>query len=148
MELRYDSVRLRASTLGEARRYLSQRISYDSVRGAQGISFLLFPGMTLSANGEQGRFDYDRPKRQTRLFSGLGRATYVLNASLYVDASGAVRVLKDSLVPTEQTIEATLRLRWTVRKLEVDPTLQFIDQQRGNTSTTELRFLLSTIRRF
>ncbi len=67
---------------------------------------------------------------------------------VFVDASAGYRRLEDTAQPTDQLIEARLQVRWLYRKLEVSPTLEFFERQRGDTTTTEYRAILRTTRRF
>ncbi len=148
-ELRYDGQRLRGSLLVEARRFTSHRqTSYDSVRSAQIVSLSILPELTFSFSADQVFVSYSDPDRDTRILAGRAALMYGLNASLFVDASGGIRWYKDTLSPTEQAIEASLRLRWLIRKLEVNPTFEFFDRRRGDSDLKEYRVTLHIIRRF
>ncbi len=147
-ELRYDGQRLRASVLGEAQSYTSHRVAYDAVRSNQFLGFTILPELTLTVTAGEAWFDYSLPQRRTQTLNGRATLSYVLGASLIADAFAGISRLKDSMVPTERTIEAGLRVRWTFRKLEVDPTFEFFDRRRGDTDTKDYRVMLHVIRRF
>ncbi len=147
-ELRYDGQRFRASLLGEARRFVSDRVTYDSARSTQFVGFSILPELTLSLSADEAIFDFENPERQTRTVTGRATLTYVLNASLFAETFGGSRWLEDTLLPTERIAEAGLRVRWLIRRLEVNPTLGFFDRRRGDTETKEYRATLHIIRRF
>ncbi len=147
-EFRYDGPRLRASLLGEARSYTSRRVAYDTARSNQFVGFSILSDLTLTLSADEAWFQYSQPRRQSRSLSGRATLNYALDASLFAEAFAGMRLLKDTLVPTERTLEAGLRVRWTFRRIEVDPTLQFIDRRRGETDTKDFRAILRMIRRF
>lgn len=148
MELRYDGQRLRATVLGEARSYHARRVAYDTVRSSQFAGLTILPELTLTLSADEAWFDYSQPQRQTQTINGRATASYVLNAALSADAFTGMRYFKDSLAPTERSLEAGLRVRWTFRKIEVDPTLEFFRLHRGDTTTNDFRAMLHIIRRF
>jgi hypothetical protein len=147
-ELRYDGQRLRASILGEARSYTSHRVAYGEVRSNQFVGFTILPELTLTVAADEAWFDYSLPQRRTQTLNGRATLSYVLNANLFVDLFLGMSHLKDSEVPTERDIEAGLRVRWTFRKLEIDPSFEFFDRRRGDTDTKDYRAMLHIIRRF
>ncbi len=147
-EFRYERPRLRASLLGEAHRVVSHRLSYDSVRSTQYVSLLILPEMTLNLNGNQAFFEYKNPKRSSTALSGSASLTYALNADLFADALAGIQWLKDSGLPSDRTIQASVRVRWFIGKLELNPELAFADRSRGDTDTKEYRAMLHIIRRF
>lgn len=148
MELRHDGQRISASLLGEVQRFVSGRVAYDTVRSNQFLRASLLPELSLTLSGDEAWFDYSLPARRTRILNGRLTLSYLLGASLFADAFVGVRHLKDSSVPTERTLEAGLRVRWTFRKLEVDPSLEFFDRRRGDTDTKDFRAMVRIIRRF
>ncbi len=147
-ELRYYGQRIRASVLGEARSYKSHRVAYDAFRSNQFLGFTILPELTLTLNADEAWFDYSLPQKHTQTLSGRATLSYILGASLIADAFAGIRHLKDSEVPTERNIEAGLRVRWTFRKLEIDPSFEFFDRRRGDTETKDYRVTLHIIRRF
>jgi hypothetical protein len=148
VELRYDGRRLRSSILGEARRFTSQRQSFDSIRSAQFVGITLRPELALNLNGEEALFEFKNPDHRTRTITARATLTYALGVSLFAELLGGYRFLRDTLVPIERITEVSLRVRWLFRKLEVDPTIEFFDRQRGDTETREFRGTLRIIRRF
>ncbi|HSB68489.1 MAG TPA: hypothetical protein VLT62_04030 [Candidatus Methylomirabilis sp.] len=148
IEFRYIGNRLYGSVLGEVRRFRSTRLSFDSARSSQFLTFVILPALTFSLNAEESFYDYQDPDRQVRSLAGRATLTYALNASLFAEALGEIRWLKDTLNPTERNTEITFRLRWLIRRIEVNPTLQFFDRRRGDTDTKEYRVVLQVIRRF
>lgn len=147
-ELRHDGQRLRANLVGEARRYTSRRVAYDTVRSNQFVGFTILPELTLTLNADEALFAYSQPRRQTRTVNGRATLNYALNGNLFAEAFAGMRLLKDTLVPTERITEAGLRVRWTLRRIEVEPTLQFFDRRRGEADIKDFRAMLRMIRRF
>ncbi len=148
LELRYDGQRIRAGALGEARRYDSLRLTYDSVRSSQFMTFVFRPELSLNLAGDEALFKYKDPERETQTVSGHATLTYVFDSRLFADLSAGVRRLRDTLLPTEQAVDVTLRARWLIRDLEVAPTVEFHDLQRGDTETKMYRAVLNVTRRF
>lgn len=148
MELRYDGGRITASILGEVQRFVSTRVAYDTVRSNQFLRVSILPELSLMLSGDEAWFDYSLPVRKTKILNGRLTLSYVLGGSLTTEAFGGYRHLDDSLVPTERTLEAGLRVRWTFRKLEVDPSLEFFARRLGDTETKDLRAMVHIIRRF
>ncbi len=147
-ELRYDQPRLTASVLGEARRFTSTRISYDSLRGNQFLGATILRDLRLGLSADEALIEYRDQNRQSRSVAARATLTYTFGANLFAEAIGGIRWLRDTLLLPEQTIEARLRVRWRFRKLEVNPSLGFFDRQRGDTETNEYRATLQVIRRF
>jgi hypothetical protein len=147
-ELRYDGAPHRASLLGEARRYSSTRLSYDTLRLSQSATVGLWQDLTLSLVTDQAWDDYRSQDR--RSFRAAGRATlsYLLDTGLLAELTAGAQYLDDTLFPTEEVREARLRVRWRIRKLEVNPTVEYFDRRRGDTDTREFRATLQVIRRF
>ena len=148
-ELRYDGRRLRASLLGEARRLSSGRIAFDMLRSNQSLGWSILPDLMLTFHSDQSLTDFSVPeKRQTRVLGGRTILTYIVGAGLFAEVSGGMRDLVDTLLPHERIGDAGLRLRLFIRRLEVSPSFEFVDRQRGNTNTKEYRAMLRVIRRF
>jgi len=150
-ELRYDGSRLHASLLGEARRVRSTQVDYDSFRTSGFADFAILPQATLRLSADQVITEFSDPHRETRsqaARAGLFYSFYILGSSAFVDASAGYRRLEDTAQPTDELIEARLQVRWLYRKLEVSPALEFFERQRGDTTTTEYRAMVRTVRRF
>ncbi|MBI2529110.1 MAG: hypothetical protein HYV93_24380 [Candidatus Rokubacteria bacterium] len=147
-ELRYDGGRARASLLGEARRFASTRVNYESVRASGLANIVILPELTLGLSADGTRAVFSDPERETTSQTARATLTYAVGSTLFVDLSGGLRRLEDSAQPTEELIEARLLARWLFRRVEVAPTFEFLDRQRGGTQTREYRALLKTIRRF
>ncbi len=147
-ELRYDGQRVRASLVGEGRWFSSDRVSYNSLRSNQFVSFSILPELTLSLSGDQAFFDFSKPDRQTLTIMARATLTYIPGPDLFVDTFVGSRWLEDTLLPTERVTDVGLRARWFFRRIEVNPTFEFIDRQRGNTDTKDYRVTLKIIRRF
>lgn len=147
-ELRYNGSRLHASLLGEAQRVRSTQIDYDTLRGSGVVDFAILPELMFRLNADWVITEFSNPHRETQSQSVRAGLTYTLGGSLFVDASAAYRRLQDTAQPTDQLLEARLQVRWFYRKLEISPTLEFFDRQRGDTTAIEYRAMLRTIRRF
>ncbi len=60
----------------------------------------------------------------------------------------STRWLDDTLLPDERNTEASFRIRWLLRELELTPSFEFYDRRREDTVTREYRMLLRAVRRF
>lgn len=147
-EFRYDGTRARGRLLAEARWYDSRRLAYNSFRSTESGIFFISPELTLNLNADQSLFDFSVPNRQSRTFNNRATLTYTPGPNLFVDAYAGIRWLLDSDVPTERVTEAGVRARWFFRKIEIIPSLQFFDRNRGDTDSKEYRAMLRIVRRF
>ncbi len=149
VELRYDGQRLRGSLVAEGERLKSRRQAYDTFRLRQFLGMTILPQLRLTVNASETFSEFSRPRRQSRtILAGGPTLTYAFRASLFAEAFARVDYLRDTLIPTERTLETGLRARWLFRKLEVSPTLEFFDRKRGDTDTEEYRVILRIVRRF
>jgi hypothetical protein len=148
LELRYERPRISASAVGEWRRFLSTTVSYDSYRTTQLVRVAILPELTLSVSGYQIRLDYLDQDRHSLSLGGRLTATYALNGDLFGEMTVGMQQLKDTVLPRERLIDAGLRVRWMLRKLEISPSVQFFDRERGDTRSRDFRATLQMIRRF
>ncbi len=148
LELRYDGARVRASARGEARRFASDRVSYDSYQASQFAAVTLLRNLTLSVTGDESLITFKNLSRESRTLAGRAALTYVFDSTLFGEVSGGFRTLTDTLLPEERTVEASARIQWFYRKLEVTPSLDYIQRERGTTGSQEIRAMVRTLRRF
>jgi hypothetical protein len=149
VELRHDGEWLTASALGEARRYDSTHLAYDTLRFAQSVTLSLWDrDLTLNLFADQTLDEYRSEDRTSRRVTGRATLTYLLGDALQVEAALGAQYLDDSLFPTEEVWETGLRVRWRIRKLEISPSVFYYDRRRGDVDTSELRAMLQVIRRF
>jgi hypothetical protein len=149
VELRHDGEGLTASALGEARRYDSTHLAYDTLRFAQSVTLSLWDrDLTLSLFADQALDEFRSQDRTSWRVTGRATLTYLLGDNLQVEAALGAQYLDDSLFPTEEVREAGLRVRWRIRKLEITPSVFYYDRRRGDVDTSELRAMLQVIRRF
>lgn len=147
-ELRHDGERVQTSLLGEARRFVSTHVSYDTLRGSQALGVVLIPDLRLQVDAEEWLTRFREQDRQSRSVAGRVTLTWTLDADLLAEAMGGAGWLEDTLFPSERTVGGRLRVRWRFRKLEVNPTLEYASRRRGDTETTEYRLTVQVIRRF
>jgi hypothetical protein len=148
IEVRFDTPRVRASVLTEAGQFDSGRLSYAQLQSTQFLGVSLLPELTLSISADQALLDYSNEDHKTFTQRESANITYAPSSALLLELYGAIRRLHDTLFPTEQTMESSLRLRWFLRGLEVSPVAAFFKRRRGNTETAEWRTLIRLIRRF
>src|SRR5262249_1908617 len=85
--LRDDGERLTASALGEARRYDSTHLAYDTLRFSQSVSLgLLDRDLILSLLADQTLDEYRSQDRTSRRLTGRVTLTYLLGSDLQVEA--------------------------------------------------------------
>lgn len=148
VELRRVGPRLYASMVGEVRRFDSDRVAYEGLRLNQLLSYSILPELVLVLTGEQSWTDYSLPSRRTQSYGGRATLTYALDGNLLAELYGAIRKLKDDVVPDERIVEGGFRLRWMIRKIELSPSLEYYDRVRGDVETQDLRVMLRIVRRF
>ena len=149
VELRHDGESLTASALGEARRYDSTHLAYDTIRFSQSVSLALWDrDLTLSLVTNQGLDEYRSEDRTSLWLTGRATLTYLPSSDLLAEAVVGAQYLDDSLFPTEKVLEAGLRVRWRFHQLEINPSIFYYDRRRGDVDTSELRAMLQVIRRF
>ena len=149
VELRHDGESLTASALGEARRYDSTHLAYDTLRFSQSVSLALWDrDLTLSLVADQtsGRV----PERGPHQPAADGTRDAHLPSQLRSPGGGrgGRPVLGRFALPHRGGAEAGLRVRWRFRQLEINPSVFYYDRRRGDVDTSELRAILQVIRRF
>ena len=103
----------------------------------------------LSANARLRERRFSRPRdRLEDLWAIRADLTYTRDANFRVEWFGEVRDLQDSQVPDDHIEEIGMRARWRLGKLDVVPTLRYIDRRRGATDLRDRRATLRVIRRF
>lgn len=149
VELRHDRGRVATNLLVEARRFTSERQSgYDALRLAQGASTPVRNDLSVSLTAEESLMSYETPSRLVRAAALRGTLVYARESALSMDLTSGVRWYEDPLMPTERIFDATLRVRWAFRALEVDPTFSYVDRRRGESVLTEYRAIVRALRRF
>lgn len=148
LELRGEKRGIRASVLGELSRYTSARLEYNRLHSTQLISFSLRPDIAVIFSMDEAIFDYSNPVHETRTVAATAGLTYAPRPNLIVELSNSLRQLNDTLLPNERRAEAALKLRWYLRELEINPSLDFFGWRQGGSTTREYRALLRLIRHF
>ncbi|MBI3996246.1 MAG: hypothetical protein HY352_01180 [Candidatus Omnitrophica bacterium] len=148
IEFRKDGQRVHANLVGELSRFTSTRLNYDRLRSTQFLSYSPLPEVTLNVSGEEGRLNFDTPDHQIHTVMGQVSLTYAASANLLAEASVGTRWLNDTVLPDERHAQATARLRWILRALEISPRFDWFNRRRGDTLSDEYRLFLHVIRRF
>ncbi|MDH3769033.1 MAG: hypothetical protein OES99_11345, partial [Gammaproteobacteria bacterium] len=86
--------------------------------------------------------------RKTDLLSLRSILSYSRGPNLYIDVLGNIRSIEDSIVPEEYIRELGVQVRWHYGRLEVYPSLKYIDIERGNVDSSEYRAFVRLRRRF
>jgi len=151
-DLRYDGGRLRARLGGEAGRTDAARQTYDSLRASASVDLDLPVGMALGLTTDHIRTMFRNDDRETQSTSarlGVSYGAAYRLATLVLDASASFHRLEDTRqTAPEQLVELHLGLRGIFRQLEVVPTFDVSQRERGESQSRQYRFLLRTIRRF
>jgi len=149
LELRRDRGRLQTSIRTEFEEYDSDDQIYDEFRANQTLRYAFRPGLTLTLNGRQSFREFSMPtNRKTDLLSLRSILSYSRGPNLYIDVLGNIRSIEDSIVPEEYIRELGVQVRWHYGRLEVYPSLKYIDIERGNVDSSEYRAFVRLRRRF
>jgi hypothetical protein len=148
IEFRFDSQRLHSRFLGEGQGYASTRTKYQGIRFNQIVGVTFRPDLTLMFNADEAFTTFTLPRRRT--WSALGTATlsYSPTPTITADLFAVLSMLNDNTSENERSRQAGLRLRWYYRKLEILPTIEFLDRSYGYRRTMNYHGLLTIIRRF
>ncbi|MGE5302546.1 MAG: hypothetical protein ACM3TN_04410 [Alphaproteobacteria bacterium] len=147
-ELRYEGQRLRTSILGEGRNYNSDRLAYNMLRSSQFLAYTITPNLLLTLNGDESFSFFSRPRQDIQTLNGRATLSYMWGGTLFMDAFVGIRALMETGLPNERITETGLRVRWIYRNVEVLPSVEFFDRQRGNADTKNFHMILRLIRRF
>lgn len=148
VEAQADLPRLRLNLLGEASQYRASHIAYDQLRTTQLLTWPVLPELTLTLSLQQSWLAFSKPAHQARHLIGYGTLSYGPWPGLLMELSASRRAATDTLVPEERNTDLSLRLRWSIRQLEVEPLLKVFGWQRGGTRAREYRAFVQVRRRF
>jgi len=126
----------------------STRLAYSIWRFNQLLTYRPRFDLLLSLSSEQSFTDFRFPQRESvsRLVRlSLDRFT---PGGWYASVFFSQRTLDDSLLPDESLREAGLRARRSYGKLDIVPSLSWIDRERGGVATSDKRIEITAIRRF
>jgi hypothetical protein len=126
----------------------STRLAYSIRRFNQLLTYRPRFDLLLSLSSEQSFTDFRFPQRESvsRLVRlSLDRFT---PGGWYASAFYSQRTLDDSLLPDESLREAGLKARRSYGKLDIVPSLSWIDRERGGVATSDKRIEITAIRRF
>lgn len=148
IELRKDGPRVHGSVLGEAGRITSGRVDYDQLQSLQIVNVILQPELTLAANADEALLMFTDEDRQAVTMSQQVTLTYAPADHLSVEGLVGTRQLRDSLSASERTVEATLKLLWFLRSIELNSILGMLRREREDVTTQELHLSVKFVRRF
>ena len=123
-------------------------MSYDQLQGVEVVNVSLPSSVLLTLSADQVFLTYADEDRRSMTYTGQCILTYAPAAAFLIEARAGIRRLQDTLFPRERTIDASLKLRWFLRGLEVYPTLAWLHRLRGATTARDLQVLLRLTRRF
>lgn len=148
IEFRLDGQRWHSRFLSEGQGYASTRTKYEGIRFNQILGITIRPDLTLMFNADEAFTTFILPRRRTLSAMGTATLSYSPTPTIVADLFTVLRMLNDNTSEGERSRQAGLRLRWYYRKLEIMPTIEFLDQSYGNRRTMNFHGLLSIIRRF
>ncbi len=149
VDMHYDTESVRGRLLVEHEQSESRDQDKETIRAIASLRYDFRPRWQLSLNGRLSETEFTRPRdRVSELQAVRALLTYVRHANLRVEFFAEVRDLNDTLIPDEHREELGARVRWRYGKLDIVPTVQFIDLRRGETDLQDYRTTLRVIRRF
>ncbi len=148
IEFRFDNQRWHSRFLGEGQGYASTRTKYQGVRFNQILGVTIRPDLTLMFNADEAFTTFTLPRRKTLSATGAATLSYSPTPYIVADLFAVLRMLNDNTSENERSRQAGLRLRWYYRKLEIMPTIEFLDRSYGDRRTMNFHGLLTIIRRF
>jgi len=148
LEADYKGKSLEFKVIGEAYRRSSNYISYRGFSGRQQARTRINRTLSLDFNSSQEVTWYDEPPIQTMALSGRFGAVYVVSEGVLLDGYSRLAWIRDTTQIEETTIEATMRVRWSFRRVELNSSLTYVSRRRADAGPRELRYLIQVIRSF
>ncbi len=149
IDIRYDTTSIRSQLRVQSEHVQSRDQDYDANTAFLSLRYNFTRQWRFSLNGRLTEREFSRPRdRLVDLWALRAMLAYVRGANLNVELFGELRDLKDTLVPDEEHEEIGLRARLRLGKLDVRPTLKYIQRRRGETDLRDHRATLRVIRRF
>ena len=149
IELRQSGMRTRASISVEAERYQSRDQSYLAVRGNEFLQFHMSSNWQINLTSRQSATDCSAPEdRRTELVEARATLRYIIGAGLNTELLAAWRLIHDTIVPDEEVREASAQLSWRLGKLDINPSLHYINRTRDGSDLQDYRALVRAIRQF
>ena len=149
IELRQSGLRTRASVLVEVERYRSRDEAYLSVRGNEFLQFYMSSSWQINLTTRQSVTDFSAPEnRQTGFVEARATMRYIIGAGLNTELFADWRFIRDTIVPDEEIRETGAQLSWRLGKLDINPSLHYINRTRDGSDLQDYRALVSAIRHF
>ena len=92
----------------------------------------------LSLTGNETFSDYTNPSHRSRSYGAQFDGYRSLRGGGTASLFASLRSLEDSEIPTQQTIQTGLRIRYIIGKLHVEPSISWYNTTWGSTSTSDL----------
>ncbi len=149
VELRYTGPVARARATVEYERLRSRDQDYYAVRGNELLQYYFSRLWHLNLTARQSVTEFSFPEvRRTKILEARTILRYTASASLYTEFHVVWRSIDDTLVPDEEVREARVQLRWRFGKLEINPSVSYVNRKRGVADLQEYRAFVRAIRRF
>ncbi len=149
IELKYDTRILLANFRAQRELVISRDQDYEADTAIATLIFNLSRRWRIRLSGRISEREFTQPQdRLVDLWALRGLLTFTRDANFRIELFGEVREYEDTLVPDERHEEVGARALWRLGKLDVRPTIKYIQRRRGDTDLKDHRATLRVIRRF
>lgn len=149
IELRHSGLRTAASVSIEAERYQSRDQAYLAVRGNEFLQFLMSSSLQMNLTTRQSVTEFSAPEdRRTEFVEARATLRYIVGAGINTELLASWRFIRDTIVPDEEIREAGAQLSWRLGKLDINPSLHYINRTRDASDLHDYRAVVRAIRRF
>jgi DNA-binding beta-propeller fold protein YncE len=133
LHLRHEGDRVQARMVSEVERHVEEERKYESFLVTPSLRVTLGPRLQLNASASQNRITYSRPEsRRTESWMARASMMYRVGPELSGELFFMAQELQDTLSTDERLLEAGAMIRWQLRKLQVSPSIKFLDRKRGD----------------
>jgi len=150
--LRFDLRRRARNSLVSGSLFLTRDetsiVKYDEVAVTEVLSWRFIKGFEWNADGRQSWRDFENPDRTTRILAASTSVTWSHTRGHKARVYFRFRDLSDSTSLDQRNIEIGIRGLAQLGKLQVEPRIRWIQNERGSTQSTDFRFFVALRRRF
>ena len=123
-------------------------VKYDEVAATQALSWRFMKGFEWNADGRQSWRDFENPDRTTRILSAATSVAWRHRRGHKARVFFRFRDLSDSTSLDQRNIEIGIRGLIQLGRLQVEPRMRWIQNERDSTQSTDFRFFVALRRRF
>jgi len=126
----------------------SSNVSFTMTDLSQNISYHARWSILLSATGDETFTNYTAPKRRSRSYALIFNGDRPFWGGGTLSTFASLRTLEDSQIATQTEMDAGMRIKYILGKLQFAPSIWWYDRSWGNVKTTDLRLEIRVTRAF